>query len=168
MTSGCRGTERCVRRRVGLWGWLHGPAARPTVTIPGMACRILVVDDSESFRRTAAQLLAARGLQLLAEACDGPEALAAVSADCPDGILMDINLPGQDGFAVASLIASACPAATIVLTSSDTENVPGALLRNCGAAAFVPKIELATTDLQSLFAAPGSGPGQRRGGPGSD
>jgi glycerol uptake facilitator-like aquaporin len=150
-----------------LWGWPHSRADWPTVTIPGMACRILVVDDSESFRRTAAQLLAARGLQLLAEACDGPTALAAVSADCPDGILLDINLPGQDGFAVAALIASACPAATIVLTSSDTENVPGALLRSCGAAAFVPKIELATTDLQTLFAAPGSRPGQRRADPGS-
>jgi glycerol uptake facilitator-like aquaporin len=152
----------------GLWGWPHGPADWLTVTIPGMACRILVVDDSESFRRTAAQLLAARGLQLLAEACDGPAALAAVSADCPDGILLDINLPGQDGFAVAAQIGSACPAATIVLTSSNTENVSGTLLRSCGAAAFVPKIELATTDLQALFAAPGSRPGQRHSGPGSD
>jgi hypothetical protein len=56
---------------------------------------------------------------------------------------------------VAALIASACPAATIVLTSSDTEDVPRAVLRSCGAVAFVPKIELATTDLQTLFAAPG-------------
>ena len=137
-----------------LWGWPHSQADWPTVTIPGMACRILVVDDSESFRRTAAQLLAARGLLPLAATCDGPEALAAVSGECPDGILLDINLPGQDGYAVAALIASACPAARIVLTSSDIEDVPSAVLRSCGAAAFVPKIELATTDLPRLFAAP--------------
>jgi CheY-like chemotaxis protein len=120
-----------------------------------VSCRILVVDDSECFRRTAAQLLAARGLVPLPAVGDGPAALAAVSAGCPDGILLDINLPGRDGFAVAALIASACPAATIVLTSSDTDDVSSAVLRSCGAAAFVPKINLATTDLRTLFAGPG-------------
>ena len=120
-----------------------------------MPCRILVVDDSESFRRTAAQLLAARGLEALPAARDGEAALAAVSAECPDGILLDINLPGQDGFAVAALIASACAAATIVLTSFDIDDVPGTVLRSCGAAAFVPKINLATTDLRTLFVRPG-------------
>jgi glycerol uptake facilitator-like aquaporin len=136
----------------GLWGWPHGAAERLAVTIPGMARRILVVDDSESFRLTAEQLLAARGLEPLAAAGDGQAALAAVSADCPDGVLLDVNLPGQDGFAVAALIASACPGVTIVLTSSDTDEVPCAVLKSCGAVAFVPKIELATTDLQTLFA----------------
>lgn len=96
-----------------------------------MACQILVVDDSECFRRAARQLLAARGLEVLAAASDGDTALAAVSADCPNGILLDINLPGRDGFAVAALIASACPDATIVLTSSEIEDVPSAVLRSC-------------------------------------
>jgi CheY-like chemotaxis protein len=121
-----------------------------------MPRRILVVDDSESFRRTATRLLAARGLEPLPAAPDVETALAAASADCPDGILLDINLPGRDGFAVAALITSACPATTIVLTSAETEDVPDAALTACGAAAFVPKIELATTDLKTLFARPGS------------
>ena len=138
----------------GMWGWPHSPAKPLAVTIQAMACRILVVDDSESFRLTAAQLLAARGLEPLDAVGDGRAALAAVSSDCPDGVLLDINLPGQDGFAVAALLASACPDATIVLTSSDTEEVPGAVLKSCGAVAFVPKIELATTDLPTLFAEP--------------
>jgi hypothetical protein len=55
---------------------------------------------------------------------------------------------------VAALIASACPVATIVLTSSDIEDVPGAVVRSCGAVAFVSKTNLATTDLQTLFAGP--------------
>jgi hypothetical protein len=41
---------------------------------------------------------------------------------------------------------------TIVLTSSDTEDVPSAVLTTCGAVAFVPKTELATSDLEALFA----------------
>ncbi len=117
--------------------------------------RILIVDDSEVFRRTAAQLLAKRGLELAGAVADGEAAVAAVSADCPDGILLDINLPRRDGFAVAALISSTCPAATIVLTSSDIEKVPGTVLDGCGAAAFVPKTNLATTDLHTLFARPG-------------
>ena len=120
-----------------------------------MTRRILIVDDSESFRSTASVLLAARGFELLESVPDGEAALAAVAGDCPDGILLDINLPGQDGFAVAALIAPACPAATIVLTSSDIEDVPRDVLQSCGAAAFVPKTALAITDLHELFAGPG-------------
>ena len=116
-----------------------------------MVCRILIVDDSEPFRRTVGELLAARGFELDAVA-DGVAALAAVSRSCPDGVLLDIHLPGRDGFAVAASIASVCPAAAIVLTSSDIDAVPRAELRNCGAAAFVPKMELATADLNGLFA----------------
>jgi CheY-like chemotaxis protein len=86
-----------------------------------MPGRILIVDDSESFRAAAAQLLAARGLEPLGPAGDGDAALAAVAAGCPDGILLDINLPDRDGFAVAALLASVCPAAAIVLTSSDID-----------------------------------------------
>jgi CheY-like chemotaxis protein len=113
--------------------------------------RILVVDDSESFRSTASMLLAARGFELLGSVPDGEAALAAVAGDCPDGILLDINLPGWDGFAVATAIAATYPAVRIVLTSSETEGVSGAALKACGAAAFVPKTELATTDLEALF-----------------
>jgi len=38
-----------------------------------------------------------------------------------------------------------------VLTSSDVSVVPESVLTDCGAAAFVPKTELATTDLDRLF-----------------
>jgi CheY-like chemotaxis protein len=113
--------------------------------------RILIVDDSESFRSTASALLAARGFELVESVPDGEAALASVAGDCPDGILLDINLPGRDGFAVATAITSDCPAVRIVLTSSDTEGVPGTALKTCGATAFVPKTELATADLKALF-----------------
>ena len=52
---------------------------------------------------------------------------------------------------MATAIAATYPAARIVLTSSDTEDVPGAVLKTCGATAFVPKTELATADLETLF-----------------
>lgn len=116
-----------------------------------VTCRILIVDDCESFRSTASVLLAALGLEVLEPVPDGEAALAAVAGDRPDGILLDINLPGRDGFSVATAIAATYPAVRIVLTSSDTDDVSGAVLKTCGATAFVPKTELATADLGALF-----------------
>jgi CheY-like chemotaxis protein len=114
---------------------------------------ILIVDDSARFRATAPELLATWGLELFDVAEDGPQALAAVARKCPDGILLDVNLPGPDGFAVAVSLAAACPMARIVLTSTDADCAPPQVVATSAAVAFVPKQELATTDLRALFAA---------------
>ena len=116
-----------------------------------VARRILVVDDSGAFRRTARTLLALRGYELLATARDGRAAIEAASRDCPDGVLLDVNLPDGDGFAVARALAAVCPAVRIVLTSADIEDVPPAELARCHAVAFVPKDELPVVDLTRWF-----------------
>jgi CheY-like chemotaxis protein len=113
--------------------------------------RILIVDDNPDFRAAAVELLAERGFRLIDEAADGDEAFSAASRARPDGILLDINLPGRDGFAVAALLASACSRATIVLTSSEADWVPAQVVKNCGATVFVPKDQLATARLRELF-----------------
>jgi CheY-like chemotaxis protein len=116
-----------------------------------MAGRILIVDDSPQFRAMAAELLAAHGFDLIEDAVDGEQALAAVAGGCPDGILLDINLPGPDGFTVAASLAASCPAARIVLTSADADRVSAEVLKACAASAFVPKQELASADLRALL-----------------
>jgi DNA-binding NarL/FixJ family response regulator len=113
--------------------------------------RILIVDDDASFLGLAAELLADRGFDVLGKAMDATAALAAAIRECPDGILLDINLPGRDGFATAAELSHACPSARIVLTSADVRHVAADILRECSADAFVPKEELATTDLEDLF-----------------
>jgi CheY-like chemotaxis protein len=120
-----------------------------------VAGRILVVDDNPHFLQTAAKLLALRGLNPFELAADGDEALVALGRGCPDGVLLDINLPGSNGFEVAATVAARCPTVPIVLMSSETDGVDDSQLTRCGATAFVPKTELATTDLGLLF-----GPGQ--------
>ena len=116
-----------------------------------MAFRILIVDDDSSFLGLAAELLAERGFVVLGKAMDATQAVAATIRECPDGILLDINLPGPDGFAIAAALSQACPSARIVLTSSDVRHVSAEILRGCSADAFVPKEELALTDLADLF-----------------
>lgn len=116
-----------------------------------MRTRILVVDDSPQFRAVAVELLTVRGFEPLGAAADGEQALAAVADTCPDGILLDIGLPGTDGFTLSSSLAAVCPAARIVLTSADVHHVQAKILKACAATAFVPKQELATVDLSALF-----------------
>jgi two-component system response regulator DesR len=96
-----------------------------------------------------------RGFEVVNAVADGEEALAAVIRACPDGVLLDVNLPGRDGYAVAASLAAVCPAARIVLTSSDVDGVSTAVLDDCGATAFVPKTELAIVDLGRLFSGGG-------------
>ena len=114
--------------------------------------RILVVDDSAAFRGTVRELLAARGLTLFAAVSDGRSALDAVASGCPDGALVDVNLPGPDGFAVAAALAARCPGIRTVLISSDVDSVVPAELAQCGALAFVPKTDLVNADLGALLA----------------
>jgi CheY-like chemotaxis protein len=121
-----------------------------------MGPTVLVVDDSPQFRAVAAALLAELGVQVLAAAADGDQALAAAAPMCPDGVLLDINLPGADGFTVAAALALMCPKARIVLTSASVSDVPARLLADCAAIAFVPKEELAGTDLAALFSPAGT------------
>lgn len=91
-------------------------------------------------------------------AADGEEALAAVASTPPDGVLLDINLPGMDGFEVATELNSRWPTIPIVLMSSETDGVENAELERCGARAFVAKTELTAADLDRLFRGqPGSG-----------
>jgi CheY-like chemotaxis protein len=116
-----------------------------------VARRILIVDDSPHFRGAACELLTGSGFELFDEAADGEQALAAVAHECPDGILLDINLPGPNGFEVAVALAAACSATKVVLTSADVDHVPDRILRSCTAIAFVRKQELANTDFDALF-----------------
>ena len=61
--------------------------------------RVLVVDDHPSSRMTAVALLSVEGYDVL-EADSGPAALESVVSSNPDLILLDVMMPGMDGFEV--------------------------------------------------------------------
>ena len=63
----------------------------------------LIVDDNRDNREYLSTLLRSAGFAVL-EAADGPEAIAAFKARPPDAILMDVNMPGMDGFETAGRI----------------------------------------------------------------
>jgi len=61
--------------------------------------KILVVDDSPTARAFMVDTLAGKGHQILT-AVDGEEALQKASTECPDLILLDVVMPGKNGFHV--------------------------------------------------------------------
>lgn len=65
--------------------------------------RILLVEDNPMNRRVSQFLLKAQGY-IVDEARDGQEALDKVKTQLPDLILMDLQLPGLDGFAATKII----------------------------------------------------------------
>jgi len=62
-----------------------------------MGQRILVVEDTEDNRQIIRDLLSSVGYELI-EAADGTEGVAMARSHRPDLILMDIQLPGMDGY----------------------------------------------------------------------
>jgi CheY-like chemotaxis protein len=66
-------------------------------------CRILVIEDNADARETVGILLRAEGHEV-SEAADGPSALRALSDFQPDAAIVDIGLPGMDGYEIARQI----------------------------------------------------------------
>lgn len=112
---------------------------------------VLVVDDHADFRRWARRILEAAAFDVV-EAASGEEALVAVGEFRPDAVLLDIQLPDLDGFAVASRLASDGDEATVVLTSTREASDYGARLAESPVAGFLPKTELSGLALRRLLA----------------
>jgi len=129
------------------------PAVHRFVTILAtMTNRILIVDDHPSFRATAKIMLLADGFEVVGEAEDGRTALEAVERLRPDLVLLDVQLPDMDGFAVIeALLRMNGEAPKVVLTSSHDATDFGSIVPRCGAAAFIPKAELSGAALRAVL-----------------
>lgn len=86
--------------------------------------RILLVDDHVLFRKGIASLLAVRqDITIVGEASDGDEAVIMAQQTMPDVILMDVNMPRQNGIETVKIIKRELPHIQIVmLTVSDDDN----------------------------------------------
>ena len=79
---------------------------------------VLVADDDEDIRRLVALRLGQAGLRV-ALAANGDEALALAQSERPDLLLLDVSMPGRDGYAVCAALAEleTTPPPVIFLTA---------------------------------------------------
>jgi DNA-binding response OmpR family regulator len=99
--------------------------------------RILVVDDEPKIRMTVRGYLEADGFEVL-EAGDGPSGLAAVARERPDLVVLDVMLPGLDGFEVLRRIRVTSQVPVILLTAR-TEEVDRVIGFTAGSDDYVTK-----------------------------
>jgi type II secretory ATPase GspE/PulE/Tfp pilus assembly ATPase PilB-like protein/ActR/RegA family two-component response regulator len=95
-----------------------------TAAVRGRGTKVLLVEDEEPLRRVMKDLLEREGY-LVTEARDGVQALDQVDRHAPDIIVLDLNLPGLDGYSVLQQIRSRDATRTIpvmVLTAKGDED----------------------------------------------
>ena len=97
--------------------------------------KILVVDDEQAIRKVLSIKLKISGYDVIA-ASSGREALELIESACPDVMLLDVIMPGIDGFEVLQKLRSASELPVIVF-SAWPENGQKAL--NLGANDFMSK-----------------------------
>jgi DNA-binding NarL/FixJ family response regulator len=102
--------------------------------------RVVIADDQGMVRAGLRSLLEGEpDIQVVSEAADGQQALAAVGAHRPDVVLMDIRMPTLDGLeATRRLVADQTPARILILTTFDLDEYVFEALR-AGASGFLLK-----------------------------
>ncbi|MCP2280785.1 response regulator [Nocardia amikacinitolerans] len=103
------------------------------------AIAVLVVDDQELVRGGLRRILRRRDGFLVTECADGDEVPAAVAADKPDVVLMDLRMKRVDGIDATRLLRATegAPPVLVLTTFDDDQLLSGAL--RAGAAGFILK-----------------------------
>jgi DNA-binding NarL/FixJ family response regulator len=117
--------------------------------------RLLIVDDHVEFRRLARRVLEVGGFEVVGEVGDGLAVLAAIDALRPELVLLDIALPGADGFAVAEQLALLPRPPAVVLVSSRPRSDFGARIDRATVRGFLAKEDLSASSLAAVSAGAG-------------
>ena len=128
--------------------------------------RVLLVDDSSGFRGLLQLFLSTvPGVEIVAEAADGVEAIAAVSRTKPDLVLMDVRMPNLNGLQATKQLRAGGASVRILLLSAYGDSIPRWLAAEVGADDVLDKSSLGER-LREAIAGQGQGQGQGEGGRG--
>lgn len=96
-------------------------------------------------------MLESEGFDVVGEAADGDGALRETATLRPGLVLLDIQLPGSDGFAIAEQLASVPSAPAVILISSRDADTYGDRVRLAPVLGFVAKSELSGDAIERLL-----------------
>jgi CheY-like chemotaxis protein len=108
--------------------------------------RVLIVDDSRLARLTLRKALPADLLADVVEAADGNEALRYLEANDIDLMLLDLTLPGRDGYQVLKALQESGRTPPTIVVSADAQSLAAERVMRLGAVGFVKK-SLSSKDL---------------------
>jgi len=109
--------------------------APPVLKETGM--RVVIAEDSESVRFALRLVLEHLGHEVVAQAANGEEAVAAYLRQQPELVVMDVRMPVMDGLASAALLRQLDPQARVVIVTAGRTTESQA--RAAGASGFVEK-----------------------------
>jgi DNA-binding NarL/FixJ family response regulator len=109
--------------------------------------RLVLVDDDPVFRELLAFVLRSDlDAEIVGMAGDGAKGVELTTELRPDVVIMDLRMPGMDGFEATRSIVQEMDGTSVVVVSSSTDSVDVERARAAGAAGYVPK-ELAVAEL---------------------
>ena len=109
--------------------------------------RVLLVDDHAMIRQGLRSVLESYpDVEVVGEACDGEQAVAAADALRPTVVLMDINMPKMNGIKATELIKARSPGRIVIGLSVNAGGANTEAMRQAGAAMLLTK-EAAVDDL---------------------
>lgn len=122
---------------------------------------IVLADDHSVFRECLARALHAAGHDVVAEAGNGDEAVAAVQRHRPDVAVLDVSMPGCDGIAATRRIASFGVPVIVLTMHADADvrqrasdaGAHGLLVKDCKTADLLAALEGAASPASSSSAA---------------
>jgi two-component system, NarL family, nitrate/nitrite response regulator NarL len=120
-----------------------------------MTLRCVIVDDSAGFLRSARRLLEREGVEVVAVASTGPEALQRAEELRPDVMLLDIGLGEESGFDLARrLETEAKVPLRVILISTHAEEDFADLIAASPVAGFVAKADLSADTIRRVLGGP--------------
>jgi CheY-like chemotaxis protein len=80
--------------------------------------RVLIVDDDPSIRRGLRSLLEDEGVEIVAEALDGADALSAAYSTAPDLVFMDLRMPIMGGIDATRQLTATFPTIQVIICTA--------------------------------------------------
>ncbi|MEW6281567.1 MAG: response regulator transcription factor [Candidatus Eremiobacterota bacterium] len=113
--------------------------------------RVLIADDHAVVRAGLRMLLESRGIQVVAEAAEGEQAVALAERHRPDVVLLDLTMPpGQDGIWAAEQLRRRLPEARLLILTMHDDEALRARVFEAGAHGYVLK-QAADADLAAAI-----------------
>ena len=114
--------------------------------------KVMIADDHRLFAQALEAILATdERIEIAGHARDGNEAVALARRLQPDVILMDIAMPGMDGFQATRLIRKDRPTACVLMLTGSNSRTDVDRARKAGAAGYVTKDRIAAELIDAIF-----------------